>query len=539
MNYTIPEKAADASVAPEICIIRGRLVFNSAKMIIIIVDNMHTSYQERGFARQVADKERTGKVAGKVFDFEQQGIRGGMRRKIKSAPARTSAGLPAGSRSPRTWIIAGAVLLAVLGIGLGFLISARLSEKSAYTIEIGDGAAGAYRSAVERFIKENPKLKVVGGGSPDIVIDTVKMKGFSSSVIREVPPLAIKAGDKETRVGGKKSYFLLYRNRDHFVSRLEGYLEGKTARETLAACGDIIPGRHTAEKMARHGVYYPFEKVAPYVIGSDMIFGDLECPLSDRIPPPFTGMSFITPAGTIEGMKLCGFNVLMLANNHSTNFGASAFLDTLDLLQANNIKYFGGGRNYEEAHSPAIIDVKGVRFAFLGYNAVVGAQNAAADQPGVVTIRLLPWFDDDPRDFEMVKSEIAGARKSADVVIACFHWGKEDEYYPGHSVQKMARTACDAGADLVIGTHPHSVQGLEYYNGKLIAYSLGNFVFDQMYTTQVREGIIMKCVFTASDLTGVELLPYKIYDFCQPIVLTGASGQYLLDHTLKISRLGD
>jgi len=442
-------------------------------------------------------------------------------------------------RAPR-WgriaVVAAALVIIVAAVvGVGLYLSSRYSEKASYSVEVTARAKGDYQSMVTEFEKENPKLKTVGGGSPDFLIDTRKRPGYSYVLLQTVPGLRLKAGEREVTVGPKSDYYLLFKDNDRFTRRLSSYLEGAPPEITLTACGDIITGRHVAERMAQHGVYYPFEKVAPYTKGADIIYGVLECPLSDRVEAPYTGTEFLAPSNTIEGIKLCGFNILALANNHSTNFGRQVFTDTLDLLKSNNIRYVGGGKDSTEAFSPTFMDVKGVRFAFLDYNSITGSASAGANQAGVADIRMKPWFTDDPKDIELVKNAISEARKKSDVVVVGFHWGKEDEYLPGESMKKMAHNAVDAGADLVIGTHPHSVESFEYYNGKVIAYSLGNFVFDQMYMTSVREGVIMKCRFSGADLTSVELVPYKIYDFCQPNVLTGSSGQYLLDHVMELS----
>lgn len=431
------------------------------------------------------------------------------------------------------------ILIAVVALVIGLVVLAKSREKPEYGILVTENALD-YEPRVRDFIKTNPKLKQVSEDEdPDIIIDDDEREGYDSVMLREVPPVTVRAGDKSASMGEKKSYYLLYRDGDRFVGRLQEFLQEDYPEVTLTACGDIVLGRHVAERISHRGVYYPFEKVAPYVRGSDIVFGDLECPLSDSVEPVYDGMDFVAPTSAIEGIKLCGFNVVSLANNHSTNYGRDVFEDTLELLKANDIKYVGGGEDYQEAYSPLVMEIKGVKVAFLNYNSIIGAVNAMEERAGVAGIRLLPSYDDNPDDFEMVRDSIEEVRESADVVIACFHWGSEEQYSPIESVVKMAHTAIDAGADLVIGSHPHTVQPLEYYRGKLIAYSLGNFVFDQMYTTQVREGMIMKCRFDGAQLSQVELLPYKIYDFCQPVVLNGESGQYLLDHVLEISGLAE
>jgi poly-gamma-glutamate synthesis protein (capsule biosynthesis protein) len=302
----------------------------------------------------------------------------------------------------------------------------------------------------------------------------------------------------------------------------------------MTAVGDILPGRHVVEKMNKYGVDYPFKAIAPAVKGSDVTYGDLECPLTDRITPPTSGMLFSAPKKTIQGVKLLGLNVVSVANNHTTNFGVEPFVDTLKLLQDNKIAYCGGGYDYDQAHTPAVLDAGGMKMSFLGYDSIPDVIKAGSG-PGVAWLSLPPWNAASPEELDQVLSDIRAAKAKSNYVVACFHWSAEDVYYPSDAMKNVAYKAIDAGADMVLGSHPHTIQPIEYHNGHLIVYSMGNFVFDQMQRDQTREGFFIKCTFLNSELTKVTLVPYKIRDYSQPVLQTGAAGQKILNKVLKLS----
>ncbi|MCA1685567.1 MAG: CapA family protein, partial [Planctomycetia bacterium] len=164
------------------------------------------------------------------------------------------------------------------------------------------------------------------------------------------------------------------------------------------------------------------------------------------------------------------FDAVSLANNHTGDFGHAALIETLYRLNRAGIPAFGAGLDRNEAHAPLIIETNGVKVALLGYNEFRPYFfEAGPTTPGCA------WSLDEPQ----VVADIKAARPKADVVITFMHWGEEYILHPNDRQKAMARTMIDAGADVVIGNHPHVVQGAEYYKGKLIVYSLGNFVFDE------------------------------------------------------------
>jgi len=458
-------------------------------------------------------------------------------------------------RAPGVALIALSLLaFALAAVNLVYARAAR-PKGNLYTVEISPAASINMLPIVESYINThaNGRMKLSSGGGADVFIDEKPRKGYNAVRVTGVPAITLAAGTLRKTLRNARSWWLcskragiILKQPNPEIESLADYITdyyGADSSVKLTALGDIIPGRHVAKAMAKHGVAFPFKLATPLVKGSDVTVGDLECPLTDRVEPPYSGMFFSSPTKTVEGLKLLGISVVTLANNHSTNFGRPAFTDTLETLKANDIKYAGGGYNYDEAHRPAVVEARGLKFAFLSYNSIEGSLDATADEPGVTWIRMPPYNPDNPDDVKKVVDDIGQARRQADIVIACFHWSKEYEYHPNPSMVVLAHAACDAGADLVIGQHPHSVQSIEYYKGKFIAYSLGNFIFDQRHVQingvdigeQTRKGLVLKCDFRRGFLASLELLPCRINDNCQTAPLEGKSAQNLLDKVFSIS----
>lgn len=454
----------------------------------------------------------------------------------------------------RRSVLAGIFILALtLVCALTFMaVRARLGAPEAtvagaaaqpeITLRVAEEAEEDILPLVEAFRAERPDIPVaLGGDACNTFIGSSPARGAGGikRLLLYLPPLVLVAGSREATLRPSRSLWLSSDLEDAGVDELAAYIKSGLAMSysevTLNVVGDIIPGRNVARRMAERGTMYPFERVAPYVRGADLVFADLECPLSDRFTPPYKGVDFIAPRSTIEGLKACGIDVVSLANNHSTNFGTQAFTDTLELLEANHIAYVGGGRDSGEAYATRFVEAGGRRFAFLAYNAIAGSINAAEARPGVAWFDMQPYAADDPRDLAAMRDAVSRAKAEADFVIVGFHWSVEYQQQPSPSMRDAARAACDAGADMVVGSHPHIAQPLEYYNGSLIAYSLGNFIFDQMWAEYTREGFILRCRLKGDLLTQVELVPYRICDYCQPNVLEQGTGQYLLDRVLSIS----
>ena len=250
----------------------------------------------------------------------------------------------------------------------------------------------------------------------------------------------------------------------------------------LVFVGDIMLSRTIGKIMIKNNDWnYPFLLVSDLLKNADITFGNLEGPISSRGVLSGSIYSFRVDPHAVEGLTASGFDVLSIANNHMWDYGAQAFKDTLSILASSSISYVGGGLSYTEAHTPVIKDVRGTKIAYLAYtNLLPASLGTLGEKPKVA----FP-------DKDQMTSDVKKAKESADIVVVSFHFG--DEYKTHHNAyqEKMAHAAIDAGASLVIGHHPHVVQDTEQYNGGYIAYSLGNFVFDQNFSKDTRSGMVV------------------------------------------------
>lgn len=289
---------------------------------------------------------------------------------------------------------------------------------------------------------------------------------------------------------------------------------------TVAAVGDIMLVGGVRNLIARHGPLYPFEKVAPLLTRVDVAFGNLESPLATGgQPTPYkrpeaiaAGRDYVFKGSPedVAGLAAAGFDVLALANNHMLDFGPEALLETLATLESAQIISVGAGANLAEARRPAIVVTKGVRVAFLAYSYILPPYYWATDtQPGVAPARDIKSLAPDPVGIAALQHDVASSRAQADLVIVSFHWGEEKQHQANAYQQQLARAAIDAGANAVIGHHPHVLQGIEIYKGRPIFYSLGNFVYTPR-NEPAKETVIATLAFKGGEVTEVELQPIYI-----------------------------
>jgi len=243
----------------------------------------------------------------------------------------------------------------------------------------------------------------------------------------------------------------------------------------LTAVGDIMLNRSLGYNLARGDRLYPFTGVVEALQAADITVGNLECALGDSGEPAPKAYPFRAPPEAAESLALAGFDILSLANNHAMDYGPDALLQGISLLEAQGLATIGAGAHSQAARAPHIMTVHGIRLAFLGYVNVpvewrgfdTRVWEATADSPG------LAWGDP-----EMIAEDVAAVRPEVDLVIVILHSGYEYIAEPSPDQVGAARAAVEAGADLVIGHHAHILQGIEFYQGKVIAYGLGNFAFD-------------------------------------------------------------
>lgn len=298
-------------------------------------------------------------------------------------------------------------------------------------------------------------------------------------------------------------------------------------RATVVTLGDIMLSRKVLRAMlAAHDWSLPFRRTYPILKAGDITFANLESPFSDGGGYVLSGMSFKAEPPSVAGLKLGGLDVVSLANNHFGNQGRHGMVYTFRHLKANGIKYCGAGSDFGEAHTPAIVERNGVKVAFLSYNEIWPYEyTARGGTPG------LAWMESPGR----ITRDIRAANALADVVIVSYHWGVEYTPHPNARQRSYGRMAIAAGADAVIAQHPHVVQAVEWYKGRFIAYSLGNFVFDQMWSQETREGLIGHVKVVDGRIVGVTLTPTVIENYNQPRLAGGGESRRILNRVWAAS----
>jgi poly-gamma-glutamate synthesis protein (capsule biosynthesis protein) len=286
---------------------------------------------------------------------------------------------------------------------------------------------------------------------------------------------------------------------------------------TLHAVGDIMLAGSGERIYRQQGYAYPFAAVTERLHQADIVIGNLEAPLAAH-GEEFTGKKFrfkVDPAA-LAAIKDSGFTHLALANNHILDFGPQGLAQTIKSLDAAGIAHFGAGADLSAARKVWISEVRGVKIAFLSYSLVYPEEFFAGRGRAGTAPGHRPYYSEDIRQ----------ARNQADYVIVSFHWGEEGATQPKPYQQSTARKAIDAGADLVLGHHPHVLQGIEYYGKGVIFYSLGNFTFGSMSKSSASSMIAR---ITLDDgIKSVEIIPLDVLNSrvrFQPKILGGKRGK--------------
>jgi poly-gamma-glutamate capsule biosynthesis protein CapA/YwtB (metallophosphatase superfamily) len=301
-----------------------------------------------------------------------------------------------------------------------------------------------------------------------------------------------------------------YQRRWWLIGDMEGHQElcqalGEgLARQTgplisLVAVGDVMLGRGVGRLMAANSPHYPFLLTRELTNAADVAFANLECPLTLRGGPQ-GGIALRADPEAVEGLSDAGFDVLSLANNHSDDYGAIGLLDTIAALEEKGIAHVGVEVGTGAPRSATVIDAGGARIAFLAYNHV--EPRYRGEQGGV---HGPVWLEP-----EVVYDEVGRARDQADIVVVSFHWGTEYIPVPDAFQQEVARRTVEAGAHLVLGHHPHVVGGVAFLEQGFVAYSLGNFIFDQPFSVETEQGLMLRALLDHTGLKQIRLVPVHI-----------------------------
>lgn len=284
---------------------------------------------------------------------------------------------------------------------------------------------------------------------------------------------------------------------------------------TLLFTGDIMLDRGVEYMIKTEGkgdFKFPFLRIADELKKADILFGNLESPISDKGTKVGSIYSFKADLKSIEGLIYAGFDILSFANNHVFDYERLAFKDTLERLKIAGIDYVGAGLNATEASSPIIREIDGTKIGFLAFS-TLGPESwkATENNSGINLIS--------EKDIEKAKEIIKSAKENADILIVSLHAGEEYKTNPNELQISLAKSFIDAGADLVVGHHPHVIQPTIAYENGWIAFSLGNFVFDQGFSKETMEGTLLKAVIEGKKIKEVILIKIKMNEFFQPQIV--------------------
>ena len=309
---------------------------------------------------------------------------------------------------------------------------------------------------------------------------------------------------------------------------------------TLLFAGDIMLDRGVEYYIQKNGGdwRFPFLNIADFLQKADLVFGNLESVISDKGEKQGSIYSFRADPRTLEGLSFAGFDVLSVANNHSLDYGSEALVDSIQRLKDAGIIPVGGGSTNKEAYAPALKYFYTSKYSsvttisILAYTAVGSSLwEASENTPGIA------WVDE--HNLAEFTQRIKDAKKEVDILVLSIHFGEEYQTQPNDMQQLIAKSAVIAGADIVIGHHPHVIQliepegssdvrpegtqspreperPVERYKEGWIAYSLGNFIFDQGFSKETTEGLLLEVTIHNKKITRVSPRPIHLNSLFQP-----------------------
>jgi poly-gamma-glutamate capsule biosynthesis protein CapA/YwtB (metallophosphatase superfamily) len=270
------------------------------------------------------------------------------------------------------------------------------------------------------------------------------------------------------------------------ISELVPDKSAEVSLTEIVLTGDIMLGRTVmTTALDKKDPVYPFRDVADKLKEADLVFANLENPIVEDCPRHYDGFKFCADPMLLEGLVFSGVDVVTLANNHTGNYGLDGFSQTKRHLKARQID-FVGDNNFVSR------EINGIKFGFLGFDFV---------------------------DRHITQNELDLVKRSktqVDILLAGVHWGVEYKDVPSQKQKEIGEKLADSGADIIVGHHPHWVQPWEYINGKLVFWSLGNFIFDQMWSEETRSGMAVKVTFKGNKIHEVSEMPLYMDKWARP-----------------------
>jgi len=314
-----------------------------------------------------------------------------------------------------------------------------------------------------------------------------------------------------------------------FLMTLAGCGQTRTEPITVVFGGDVALCHEVAGRIDRYGHGYVFEGIRELLSHADITAVNLEAPLTlsdikaPKPTPPGLKAPVYLKAKPSAGKALSdgAIDVAFLANNHIGDY-EGAVVDTIRKLRSLGIAPVGAGENRRVAYSPVVVEVRQTKIAFLAFCDVYPTSyEAGASRPGCA------WAHPDE-----MRSAIAEAKKQADLVFVNLHFGGQDCTTPSQRQRHLAKIALDAGADMVVGNHPHVIQPVAVDNGKLVLFSLGNLAFSMpKYSWSI--GLLARATIVGKKIRRVDLIPVQIVDLSQPRRI---HGHHVLNHLYQISK---
>jgi poly-gamma-glutamate capsule biosynthesis protein CapA/YwtB (metallophosphatase superfamily) len=272
---------------------------------------------------------------------------------------------------------------------------------------------------------------------------------------------------------------------------------------SMLALGDVNLGRTVGQEILKGNTDFPFEKFAGILTRADIVFANLECPVTDQngeTQSPKSNVIFCAPPNAGATLRRAGVTVVSTANNHAFDYGVKGLQETIRFLQKDSIRFTGTAMNAGEEFTPVIIERNGIKFGILAYTQTV---NFRTRWKGLISI------------FDSARAwrEIQTLRPQVDFVIASYHGGDEYKDVPGEPAKREMKLLAEFGADVIVGHHPHVPNGIEVHRGCWIFNSLGNAVFNQpqRYWTQRSFAVILELEKRNGQkkISSIELIPFR------------------------------
>jgi poly-gamma-glutamate synthesis protein (capsule biosynthesis protein) len=371
------------------------------------------------------------------------------------------------------------------------------------------------------------------GGRLTVTRKAGDLAGLPIDTVAIVPASTVGPGVRALSVGGVDPL----RDPDDYLLRVVGPAPG--AVTSLTVVGDIMLGRGVGERAAAEGdPSYPLRPMQRRLRSADITVGNLEGTLSDDGAPTQGTDSFHADPRVRAGLRAAGFDALSVANNHAGDYGDRALVQTIDLLRAARLRPFGAGSDLGDARRPAVVERHGTSFGFIAFNAIGETPEAGPGRPGASSISMPPRTGPlDRGELGRVLDDVRALAGRVDVVVVMPHWGTQYTERPEPVQTYVARQLVRAGADLVVGGHPHWVQGASMIGDSLLVSSLGNFTFD-MTTPQTNEGLVLEATYWGDELKGVTFVPYRIGPDHAPRVVPYAAAERMFANFWRFSGLG-